>query len=336
MDKTNKSFQDCFNIESDRVLGQGSFSIVYEASCLKNETKYAVKCLEKNNMNQDEILALMDEVSILQELTPLCHPSIIPLYNFFEESSMFYLVMEAMVGGELFDRIAVKQFYSEKEARDVCKIILNSVDFLHSRKVAHRDLKPDNFLLVSTQNDALVKLGDFGFSKRCNDTANSGLGDLKTQLGTPAYIAPEILDKAPFYGSQCDMWSVGVIMYVLLGGYEPFYEAHKEEMYRKIMKGDFEFHSDCWGDVSMDAKILISSLLEVDPSKRLSARDALRSKWICTDDKLLAENDLTTTNFCKLKKYNAKRKIRAVVHSLIAVNKLNILRQSKKLAEEKS
>lgn len=323
--RNSRPFTECYYLENC-VLGRGSFSTVYECTRVKNQTKCAVKCMDKKGLNQDEILGIMDEVSILQSLKPQ-HPNIVRLYDFFEDSSTFYLVMESMNGGELFDKIVAKQFYSEREARDVCKIILNAVEFLHSKGVVHRDLKPDNLLLVSSDNDALVKIADFGFATRCDDHGNGGLGTLLTQCGTPAYVAPEIIQRNP-YGSKCDMWSIGVILYVLLGGYEPFCENDKMEMYRKIVNGDFEFHADCWGHVSEEAKNLISSLLEVDPTKRLSANDALCSNWIRSDDGFLAEKDLTSPNFGNLKRYNAKRKVRAAVHALIAVNKLNILRNS--------
>lgn len=327
--RNTRPFTECYHLQSS-VLGKGSFSTVYEGRCIKSKNKCAVKCIDKKDLNQDEILAIMDEVSILQALCKSQqHPNIVSLYDFFEEPSSYYLVMESMNGGELFDKIVAKQFYNEREARDVCKIILNAVEYIHSNGIVHRDLKPDNLLLVSRENDALVKLGDFGFAKRCNDSGNDGLGTLKTQCGTPAYVAPEVIQKVP-YGSKCDMWSIGVILYVLLGGYEPFCESDKGrmEMYQKIMAGDFEFHSDCWGHVSKEAKELISSLLEVNPRKRLSANDALCSDWIRSDDRLLAEKDLSNPNFSNLKRFNAKRKVRAAVHALIAVNKLNILRDS--------
>jgi calcium/calmodulin-dependent protein kinase I len=190
--------------------------------------------------------------------------------------------------------------------------------------VVHRDIKPENLLLVSRDDDALVKLADFGFATTCDNDANHGMGSLRTQCGTPSYVAPEVLNQH-YYGTKSDMWSVGVILYVLLGGYPPLIEDTNRELYKKIRCGDFEFDPDYWEGISEEAKSLISSLLEVNPKKRLSAKEALHNKWIQCDDKLLEEKDLTTSNFCNLKRFNAIRKVKAAVHSLIAVNRLQYL-----------
>merc|ERR1712129_12362 len=146
---------------------------------------------------------------------------------------------------------------------------------------------------------------------------------LTTQCGTPGYVAPEILEGNP-YDSKADMWSIGVILYILLGGYPPFIEKNQRNLFRKIRNGDYEFHDEYWGGVSTDAKNLISSLLTVKPGKRYSANQALKDKWICGDDEELAKNNLGD-NLEKFKKYNAERKFKAAVKSVMVVNKLNSL-----------
>lgn len=146
---------------------------------------------------------------------------------------------------------------------------------------------------------------------------------MKTQCGTPGYVAPEILEGTP-YDTQADMWSLGVIVYILLGGYPPFIEQNQRELFRKIRKGDYEFHEEYWGQVSRDAKGLISSLLTVDPLKRLSAEVALQDKWITGDDDVLAGNDLGV-NLAAFKAFNAKRKFKAAVKTIIASQKLHSL-----------
>jgi calcium/calmodulin-dependent protein kinase I len=297
-------------------LGTGAFSTVREGYHRSSEAiAYAVKCVNRRKLTEEDEAALLDEVSILKEMK---HLHIIRLYDFFIEPSTYYLVMERMSGGELFDRIVAKAYYSEKEARDVCRIVLEAVGFCHKNHVAHRDLKPENLLLLSEDDDSAVKIADFGFAKKVY-APNS----LTTQCGTPGYVSPEILEGRP-YDTRADMWSVGVILYILLGGYPPFIENNQRDLFRKIRRGDYEFHEEYWGTVSSEAKELISSLLTVDPEVRLSAQDALENPWIRFDDELLAQRDLGGT-LTTLSKYNAKRKFKAAVSTVMAVNKLQSL-----------
>lgn len=256
---------------------------------------------------------MQDEIAILTELR---HPHIICLYETFEEPKYYYLVTEEMHGGELFDRVVAKSYYNEKEARDTVKILLEALKYCHSKKVAHRDLKPENLLLQSATNDTDLKLADFGFAKRCT----GGEECLTTQCGTPGYVAPEILEGVP-YGTKSDMWSIGVIVYILLGGYPPFIEQDQKTLFRKIRKGQYEFHEEYWGSVSKDAKALISSMLTVNPQKRVNAVQALNNKWITGSDASLEGKDLGK-NLEEFKKFNAKRKFKAAVKGVVAANTL--------------
>jgi len=276
---------------------------------------YAVKCVNRKKLTEEDEAALLDEVSILTEMK---HLHIIRLYDFFKESSTYYLVMEEMDGGELFDRIVAKAYYNEKEARDTCKILISAVGYMHKNNVAHRDLKPENLLLVSKNDDSQVKIADFGFAKKVYEE-----NTLSTQCGTPGYVAPEILEGLK-YDQRADMWSVGVILYILLGGYPPFIENTQRELFRKIKRGDYEFHDEYWGTVSTEARDLISSLLTVDPKKRLDANEALMNPWIRGDADSLAKKGLDK-NLESLKRFNAKRKFKAAVSTVVAVNKLNSL-----------
>ena len=280
----------------------------------KNQT-YAVKCVDRSKLSKEDEDALVDEVAILREFD---HHAIICLYDFFKERKMYYLVLEQMSGGELFDRIVAKAYYNEEEARDTCKIVLEAVEYCHKNKVAHRDLKPENLLLVSQTDDKTVKIADFGFAKRVKSPKS-----LTTQCGTPGYVAPEILEGHK-YDTKADMWSVGVILYILLGGYPPFVQTNQRLLFRKIKKGQYEFHPEYWGSVSEDAKNLISSLLNINPDTRLSASEALQNQWILSDADALREKDLGA-NLEEFKKFNAKRKFKAAVKSVIAVNKLSSL-----------
>ena len=287
-------------------LGEGAFSVVIEATDKTTGESYAVKVVTKSKLTKEDEIALKDEIAVLKELQ---HKHIIRLYDVFEENSYYYLITEQMKGGELFDRIVSKSFYNEKEARDVCRILFESIGYCHSKSVAHRDLKPENLLLRSETNDSDIKIADFGFAKKVL-TPNS----LTTQCGTPGYVAPEILEGTA-YDTKSDMWSLGVIIYILLGGYPPFIEQNQRELFRKIRKGQYEFHEEYWGSVSDDAKNLISSLLTVDPAKRLTADEAMKHKWMTQSDEVLAGLDLGT-NLGELRKYNAKRKFKAAVNAV--------------------
>jgi serine/threonine protein kinase len=298
-----------------KTLGEGAFSVVIEATKKGTSESFAVKVVTKSKLTKEDEIALKDEIQVLKELQ---HQHIIRLYDVYEEKDFWYLVTEKMMGGELFDRIVSKSFYNEKEARDVCKILFEAIGYCHSHSVAHRDLKPENLLLRSEENDSEIKIADFGFAKKVL-TPNS----LTTQCGTPGYVAPEILEGVP-YDMKSDMWSLGVIVYILLGGYPPFIEQNQRELFRKIRKGQYEFHEEYWGSVSADAKDLISCLLTVNPSKRLSAEEALKHKWMMQDASVLAGQNLDG-NLAELRKYNAKRKFKAAVNAVILANKVTSL-----------
>jgi len=211
--------------------------------------------------------------------------------------------------------LSKKTIYNEKEARDVSKILIEALRYCHERHIVHRDLKPENLLLASEDDDISIKIADFGFAKRCTKPKS-----LKTQCGTPGYVAPEIL-KGVLYDSQADMWSLGVIIYILLGGYPPFIEENQRELFKKIMKGRYKFHDEYWSDISDDGKDLIKSLMNIDTETRLTAEQALSSKWMKTGDEVLAGKDLGA-NLTKFQAFNAKRKLKATIKTIIAANKL--------------
>lgn len=308
--KSGKSFDTLY--KRGKTLGEGAFSVVIIGTHKQSNESFAIKVVTKSKLTKEDEIALKDEISVLRELD---HKNIIRLYDVFEEKDYYYLITEQMRGGELFDRIVQKSYYNEKEARDVCMILFESIGHCHSQNIAHRDLKPENLLLADEENDSNIKIADFGFAKKVY-TPNS----LTTQCGTPGYVAPEILEGVA-YDTKSDMWSLGVIVYILLGGYPPFIEQNQRELFRKIRKGQYEFHDEYWSAVSPDAKDLISSLLAVDPAKRLSAEEAKSHKWMIKDGDILANTDLGT-NLSEFKKYNAKRKFKAAVNAVILTNKM--------------
>jgi len=233
---------------------------------------------------------------------------------------MYYLVTEIMEGGELFDRIVEKEYYNEREARDLVQLLIEAMAYIHDNNVVHRDLKPENLLLTDKTDNASIKIADFGFAKRLDfDNDNS----LNTACGTPGYVAPEILERQR-YGKAVDMWSIGVITYILLCGYPPFHDQHQAQLFRKIRKGEFEFDSPYWDDVSDEARDLISKMLTVNPTKRISAFQALEHPWILGDSETLGARNLAGT-LVELKKFNARRKFRAGVKTVTALNRMQKL-----------
>lgn len=308
---TDSEFARAYSLDHRAELGTGAFSKVLKGAKRMPDgssgLQVAVKCIPKTpDLKAEDIASLQEEVSVLRSID---HPNIIKLYDFYEEKKMFFMVIELMEGGELFERIVKKTFYNEKEARDLIRILLDALAYLHSRNIVHRDLKPENLLLKSPYNDFDIKLADFGFAKQVNGKS------LDTQCGTPGYVAPEIL-KGVKYGSEVDMWSCGVIVYILLGGYPPFHDDNHAILYRKIKAADYSFEPQYWEQVSEDAIDLIKKMLVVNPDSRLTAHQALRHPWFLVGDHELISRNLTST-LDTMKKFNARRKFRGTVHSIM-------------------
>lgn len=229
-----------------------------------------------------------------------------------------YIVMELMSGGELFDRIIAKEHYSEKEAVDVFKQIVAAIQHCHSMDIVHRDLKPENLLFASTAEDAPLKLADFGLAVllKPNEFGHAA-------CGTPGYVAPEVLavklkGNTKGYGREVDMWSVGVILYILLCGFPPFYHENNSALFALICKAEYSFPSPYWDDVSASAKDLISKLLVIDPVQRLTADQALQHPWVCgvpEEKSLIYFKD-------QMKAFNARMRMRKAIRAVQFMNRL--------------
>ena len=303
-------------------LKSGSFATVCRGTHRASGKKVAIKRVMRKDLSPEDDAAIYDEVAILASLS---HPHIAPLIDFFEEKDCYFLVMELMSGGDLCDRVGKKKSYNEGDARDLVVKMLKAMAYCHSHKIAHRDLKPKNLLLMSEDNDSYIKLADFGFAARCHEPKS-----LSQQCGSPFFVSPEILMRQA-YDQMSDMWSVGCIIFLLLSGNLPFMGRSQKEVFKKIVSGKYEFDEDDWCNISDDAKDLINKLLVLDPDNRLSASEALRHKWLKTSNDSLCGINLQGASQ-RLKTFNAKMKLRS---ALIAVDWVSSLKKTSWLSNRK-
>ncbi|XP_041085159.1 calcium/calmodulin-dependent protein kinase type IV-like isoform X1 [Polyodon spathula] len=289
-------------------LGRGATSVVFRCEEKQTQKPYAAKILKKTIDKK----IVRTEIGVLLRLS---HPNIqIKLKEIFETATEISLVLELVTGGELFDRIVQRGYYSERDAAHVIKQILEAVAYLHENGVVHRDLKPENLLYADLSPDATLKIADFGLSKIVDEQ-----GAMKTVCGTPGYCAPEIL-RGNAYGPEVDMWSVGVITYILLCGFEPFFDPRGDQyMYSRILSCDYEFISPWWDEVSLNAKDLVCKLIVLDPQRRLSVQQALQHPWVSGKAARFSHMDTTQR---KLQEFNARRKLKAAMKAVVATSRI--------------
>jgi len=262
------SITDKYIIQEE--LGRGAFSVVKLAVEKSTGTKYAVKVINKSNVGQD-MARLATEMEILKKVQ---HPNIISLKEIIDTKNCLFIVTELVTGGELFDKIVELGNFSEKDAAILVTKIVSAIDYLHDINIVHRDLKPENLLLKDPNSLHEIKLADFGLSKIVGTKVM-----MQTACGTPGYVAPEVLN-ATGYDKEVDMWSIGVITYILLCGFPPFYNDSLPELFEQIMKADYDFPEEYWKDISEDAKDFIRKLLVVNSAKRLTGKEALKHRWL--------------------------------------------------------
>jgi len=306
------------NYKVGETLGSGNFAVVKKAQprATKDEllksgipVDVAVKVIDKSKV--EDIGDIEREIAIMNNMD---HPNIIKLFEIFDEKRKINLVMELVTGGELFDAIVARGNYTEKDAATCMAQLCGALQYLHAKGIVHRDLKPEN-LLLNSPTDATIKVADFGLSRVISS------GDvMKTACGTPGYVAPEVLKNKGYDSGAVDMWSAGVILYILLCGFPPFFEEELPALFEQIMKGRYDFPSPWWDNISDGSKNLVRRLLTVDPKERMSATEALGNGWILCDAS--ADRSLASSKDA-LKKYNLTRKFQKAARGIKAAQRLN-------------
>ncbi|KAG7497437.1 calcium/calmodulin-dependent protein kinase type 1D [Solea senegalensis] len=295
------------------LLGTGAFSEVVLAQEKLTGRMFAVKCIPKKALKGKES-SIENEIAVLRKIK---HENIVALEDIYESPDHLYLIMQLVSGGELFDRIVEKGFYTEKDASTLIRQVLDAVNYLHRMGIVHRDLKPENLLYFNPLDESKIMISDFGLSKM------EGSGDvMSTACGTPGYVAPEVLAQKP-YSKAVDCWSIGVIAYILLCGYPPFYDENDSKLFEQILKADYEFDAPYWDDISDSAKDFISSLMEKDPAKRFTCDQALRHPWIAGDTALCKNIHESVSR--QIKKNFAKSKWRQAFNATAVVRHMRRL-----------
>lgn len=229
------------------------------------------------------------------------------LHDSISEEGFHYLVFDLVTGGELFEDIVAREYYSEADASHCIQQILEAVLHCHQMGVVHRDLKPENLLLASKCKGAAVKLADFGLAIEVQGDQQAWFGF----AGTPGYLSPEVLRKEA-YGKPVDIWACGVILYILLVGYPPFWDEDQHKLYQQIKAGAYDFPSPEWDTVTPEAKNLINQMLTINPAKRITAHEALKHPWVCQRSTVASMMHRQETVEC-LKKFNARRKLKGAI-----------------------
>uniref|UniRef100_A0A8C3AT07 calcium/calmodulin-dependent protein kinase n=1 Tax=Cyclopterus lumpus TaxID=8103 RepID=A0A8C3AT07_CYCLU len=268
---TSTRFTDEYQLYEE--LGKGAFSVVRRCVKKSSGQEYAAKIINTKKLSARDHQKLEREARICRLLK---HPNIVRLHDSISEEGFHYLVFDLVTGGELFEDIVAREYYSEADASHCISQILESVNHIHQHDIVHRDLKPENLLLASKMKGAAVKLADFGLAIEVQGDQQAWFGF----AGTPGYLSPEVLRKDP-YGKPVDIWACGVILYILLVGYPPFWDEDQHKLYQQIKAGAYDFPSPEWDTVTPEAKNLINQMLTINPAKRITSDQALKHPWIC-------------------------------------------------------
>ncbi|XP_078026659.1 calcium/calmodulin-dependent protein kinase (CaM kinase) II beta 1 isoform X15 [Epinephelus lanceolatus] len=293
-------------------LGKGAFSVVRRCVKLCTGQEYAAKIINTKKLSARDHQKLEREARICRLLK---HPNIVRLHDSISEEGFHYLLFDLVTGGELFEDIVAREYYSEADASHCIQQILEAVLHCHQMGVVHRDLKPENLLLASKCKNAAVKLADFGLAIEVQGDQQAWFGF----AGTPGYLSPEVLRKEA-YGKPVDIWACGVILYILLVGYPPFWDEDQHKLYQQIKAGAYDFPSPEWDTVTPEAKNLINQMLTINPAKRITAQEALKHPWVCQRSTVASMMHRQETVEC-LKKFNARRKLKGAILTTMLVSR---------------
>ncbi|XP_053180607.1 calcium/calmodulin-dependent protein kinase (CaM kinase) II beta 1 isoform X19 [Scomber japonicus] len=274
--------------------------------------EYAAKIINTKKLSARDHQKLEREARICRLLK---HSNIVRLHDSISEEGFHYLLFDLVTGGELFEDIVAREYYSEADASHCIHQILDSVHHIHQHDIVHRDLKPENLLLASKCKNAAVKLADFGLAIEVQGDQQAWFGF----AGTPGYLSPEVLRKEA-YGKPVDIWACGVILYILLVGYPPFWDEDQHKLYQQIKAGAYDFPSPEWDTVTPEAKNLINQMLTINPAKRITAQEALKHPWVCQRSTVASMMHRQETVEC-LKKFNARRKLKGAILTTMLVSR---------------
>ncbi|TPP61018.1 Calcium/calmodulin-dependent protein kinase (CaM kinase) II [Fasciola gigantica] len=301
----------CYELKD--VLGRGAFGFVRR--CIKTDTgvEYAAKLINIKGISRSELRTVEYEAEICRSLR---HTNIVQLHDSFYSGEYFIMILDLITGGELFEDIVRRSFYSESSARDCIYHVLKAMAYIHDQNVIHRDLKPENLLLTSRKTNSDIKIADFGLAIRVADDLPHWNG----LAGTYPYMAPEMI-KGMAYTKAVDIWSIGVILYLLLSGHPPFWGKSDSALQAKIVRGEYHYDASSWSSVSFEARDLIDRMLTRHPTQRITAKQALRHQWIQHTELKISKVHLEQT-VSQLRKFNARRKFKAAILTTIAMNRL--------------
>ncbi|XP_015055554.1 calcium-dependent protein kinase 20-like [Solanum pennellii] len=294
-----------------RKLGQGQFGTTFLCVDKAQPKEFACKSIAKRKLTTEEdVEDVRREIQIMHHLAG--HPSVVQIVGAYEDAVAVHVVMELCAGGELFDRIIKRGHYSEKKAAELARVIVGVVEACHSLGVMHRDLKPENFLFVNEKEESSLKTIDFGLSVFFKP------GETFTDVvGSPYYVAPEVLRKR--YGPECDIWSAGVIIYILLSGVPPFWDETEQGIFEQIVKGELDLVSEPWPAISESAKDLVRKMLVREPKKRLTAHEVLCHPWVRVGG-VAPDKPLDSAVLSRLNQFSAMNKLKKIAIRVIAEN----------------
>ncbi|KAK9133424.1 hypothetical protein Scep_012952 [Stephania cephalantha] len=307
-----KQFEDVRGDYSiGKELGRGQFGITYLCTEISTGHTYACKSISKRKLvNKNDKEDIKREIQIMQHLTG--QANIVEFKGAYEDKQSVHLVMELCAGGELFDRIIAKGHYSERAAATICRAIVNVVHICHFMGVMHRDLKPENFLLSSKDEGALLKATDFGLSVFIEE------GKVYRDIvGSAYYVAPEVLRRS--YGKEIDIWSAGVILYILLSGVPPFWAETEKGIFDAVLQGELDFESAPWPTISNSAKDLVRKMLTQDPKKRITSAQVLEHPWMREDGEA-SDKPIDSAVLSRMKQFRAMNKLKKLALKVIAEN----------------